>query len=152
MPLKRVAILVHGFAGKTGFMKEIEQTFNEEPYTQIYESVSNISYYDSKHGIDFSRPYDLKTPIFDEKSKQTLCHNLFNKISDEIFNYEENVSLDIFSHSMGGLVTRAMVKFLLLENQQEEQEGIWINNARIQNIFLLGTPNRGTHLAQRLVT
>lgn len=151
-PLKRVAILVHGFAGKTGFMKEIEQTFNEEPYTQIYESVSNISYYDSKYGIDFSRPYDLKTPIFDEKNKQTLSNNLFNKISAEIFDYEENVALDIFAHSMGGLVTRAMINFLLLENQQVEQEGVWINNGRIHNIFLLGTPNRGTNLAQRMIT
>ena len=95
--LKRVAILIHGFAGKTGFMKEIEQTFNEEPYTQIYESVYNISYYDSTHGIDFSKPYDLKTPIFDVKSKQTLAHNLFNKISAEIFDYKNIRTMPIYS-------------------------------------------------------
>lgn len=150
-PPKRVAILLHGFAGKTSFMKEIEQTFKEEPYTQIYESVSNISYYDSKYGIDFSLPYDLKTPIYDRRSKQTLTHNLFNKISAEIVDYKENISLDIYAHSMGGIVTRAMVKFLLLENSQEEREGVWINNGKIQNIFLIGTPNHGTLLAQRLI-
>lgn len=151
IPVKRQAILIHGFAGKTSFMKEIEETLRVEPFNQIYDSVSNISYYDSRHGLDFSRPYDLKTPIFDKNSKQTLAHNLFNKISAEIFDCKENVFLDIYAHSMGGLVTRALVRFLLLENQQEKQDGVWINNGLIQNIFLLGTPNHGTHLAQRLL-
>jgi len=153
IPVKRQAILVHGFAGKTSFMKEIEETLRVEPFNQIYDSVSNISYYDSRHGIDFSRSYDLKTPIFDKNSKQTLTHNLFNKISAEIFDCKENVFLDIYAHSMGGLVTRAMVKYLLMDEKQENQNtSVWINNGLIQNIFLLGTPNRGTNLAQRIVT
>ncbi len=151
IPVKRQAILIHGFAGKTSFMKEIEETLRVEPFNQIYDSVSNISYYDSRHGIDFSRPYDLKTPIFDKNSKQTLAHNLFNKISAEIFDCKENVFLDIYAHSMGGLVIRSMVKYLSLGVNQEKKNGSWINNGLIQNIFLLGTPNHGTHLAQRLV-
>jgi len=121
IPVKRQAILIHGFAGKTSFMKEIEETLRVEPFNQIYDSVSNISYYDSRHGIDFSRPYDLKTPIFDKNSKQTLAHNLFNKISAEIFDCKENVFLDIYAHSMGGLVIRSMVKYLSLGVNQEKK-------------------------------
>jgi hypothetical protein len=148
LPTKRVAILVHGFAGKTSFMKEIEEIFKDPPYSQVYYRVSNISYYDSKHGLDFSKPYDLQTPIFDETNKQTLAHNFFNKITAEIFDYEEDVFLDIFAHSMGGLVTRAMIKYLVTDNKPKN----WINNGLIQNVFLIGTPNHGTRLAQRMVT
>ncbi len=146
--MKRVAILVHGFAGKTSFMKEIEEIFKNSPYIKVYDSVSNISYYDSKHGLDFSQAYDLQTPIFDKANKKTLAHNFFNKITAEISDYEEDVLLDIFAHSMGGLVTRAMIKYLVINNSQDNR----INNGLIQNVILIGTPNYGTRLAQRMVT
>lgn len=141
---KRIAICCHGFLGETGMLKEIEATLNEDPFDQVYDRVSNISYYSSKYGINFTRPYDLKTPIFEKNTKQTLAHHFFGKICSILNDYNEEVNLDIYAHSMGGLVTRSMVKYL----SEEKNNKIWINNGNIENIFLLGTPNHGTRLAQ----
>ncbi len=138
----RIAILVHGFAGKTGFMKEIEQYLSDSSFAEIYNEVLNVSYYDSKYGLDFSRTYDLKTPIYDPDTEQTLSSNFLNLINSVIQNQKETVCVDIFAHSMGGLVTRALVKFLLPKRKM---------NFQVSRVFLLGTPNRGTRLAQRVI-
>ncbi|MFX0173094.1 MAG: alpha/beta hydrolase [Candidatus Hodarchaeota archaeon] len=61
--------------------------------------------------------------------------------------YNEEVTIDIFAHSMGGLVTRSMIKYL----SSEKDNGIWIRNGLIRNVFLLGTPNYGTRLAQHAI-
>ncbi len=145
---KHIAILVHGFAGKKKYMQEIETTLKKAPYDQIYDEVANISIYNSDYGLDFRQPYDLKTPIFDERTDQTLTHFFLEQIIAKLQNYQEEVALDIYAHSMGGLVTRAMIKYLLKANKDSE---IWIENGLIKNVFLLGTPNRGTRLAQRAV-
>lgn len=145
---KHIAILVHGFAGRKKFMQEIEATLRENPYDQIYDQVENISLYNSDFGLDFRQSYDLRTPIFDERTSQTLTHFFLEQIISKLQNYQEEVALDIYAHSMGGLVTRAMVKYLLEANKDNE---IWIENGLIKNIFLLGTPNHGTRLAQRAV-
>lgn len=143
----RIAICCHGFLGETGMLQEIEATLTEDPFNQIYDQVANISYYSSKYGLNFSQPYDLKTPIYDETTKQTLTHNFFAQICLILKDYDEKVNLDIYAHSMGGLVTRSMVKYL----SKEKSTGIWIRNGLIKNIFLLGTPNHGTRLAQRAI-
>lgn len=144
---KRIAICCHGFLGEPGMLQEIEATLMEHPLNQIYDKVANISYYSSKYGINFTQPFDLKTPIYDETTKQTLAHNLFTQISLILKEYDEEVFLDIYAHSMGGLVTRSMIKYL----SKKKSTGIWISNGVIKNIFLLGTPNHGTRLAQRAI-
>ncbi|MHA2271747.1 MAG: esterase/lipase family protein [Candidatus Hodarchaeales archaeon] len=143
---KHIAILVHGFAGKKKYMQEIETTLKRAPYDQIYDEVANISIYNSDFGLDFRQPYDLKTPIFNERTDQTLTHFFLEQIIAKLQNYQAEVSLDIYAHSMGGLVTRAMLKYLLKANNDNE---IWAENGLIKNVFLLGTPNHGTRLAQR---
>ncbi|MFX0183384.1 MAG: alpha/beta hydrolase [Candidatus Hodarchaeota archaeon] len=142
-----IAICCHGFLGEKGMLKEIEDTLKEEPFDQIYHRVSNITYYSSKYGINFTRPYDLKTPIYKKDTDQTLAHNLFVKICSILKDYNEEVNIDIFAHSMGGLVTRSMIKYL----SKEKNNGIWIKNGLIRNVFLLGTPNYGTRLAQHVI-
>ncbi|MFX1284999.1 MAG: hypothetical protein ACFFB5_15160 [Promethearchaeota archaeon] len=145
---KRIAICCHGFLGEPGMLKEIEVTLNEDPFDQIYDLVSNLSYYSSKYGINFTRPFDLKTPIYKKDSNQSLAHHLFLQICSILKDYnEEEVDLDIYAHSMGGLVTRSMIKYLT----EKKQTSIWIRNGVIRNIFLLGTPNHGTRLAQRAI-
>ena len=144
---KRIAICCHGFLGEPGMLKEIETTLGEAPFDQIYDRVSNISYYSSKYGINFTRPYDLKTPIYKKGTNQTLAHHFFAQICSILKDYNEEVSLDIYAHSMGGLVTRSIVKYL----SKERNDGIWIKNGLIRNIFLLGSPNHGTRLAQRSI-
>ncbi|MFX1515047.1 MAG: esterase/lipase family protein [Promethearchaeota archaeon] len=146
-PRKRIAICCHGFLGETGMLKEIEATLTEDPFNQIYDEVANISYYSSKYGLNFTQPFDIKTPIYDETTKQTLAHNFRKQIAQIIKAYDEEVFLDIYAHSMGGLVTRSMVKYL----SKKKSTGVWIKNGVIKNIFLLGTPNHGTRLAQRAI-
>jgi hypothetical protein len=143
----RIAICCHGFLGAPIMLHEVVSTLNEEPFDKIYDNVFNISYYSSKYGVNFSQPYDIKTSIYDEKTTQTLAHHFYTKICTELKNYDEKVSLDIFAHSMGGLVTRSMVKYLA----KEKNNSLWIKNGRIDKIFLLGTPNYGTRLAQRSI-
>jgi hypothetical protein len=144
---KCIAICCHGFLGEKGMLKEIEDTLEAGPFDQIYDRVSNISYYSSKYGINFTRSFDLKTPIYKKDTDQTLAHSLFLNICSILKNYDEKVSLDIFAHSMGGLVTRSMIKHLT----RGRDDGIWIKNGLIRNVFLLGTPNHGTRLAQHAI-
>ncbi len=138
----RIAILVHGFAGKKDFMDEIEEYLAFPAYTKIYDDVINVTYYSSKYGLNFSRPYDLKTPIYDPEIEQTLSNHLLDLIYSAIVDRELPILIDIFAHSMGGLVTRAMIKFLMPLKDE---------NFRVSRVFLLGTPNHGTRLAQRII-
>jgi hypothetical protein len=137
----QVAVLVHGFVGKKAFMKEIEQSLNEAPFDKIYSKVINLSLYSSSYGLDLSKPYDITTPIYTEKMDQTLAHFLFNQINTELKHEKENTVLDIYAHSLGGLVTRAMIKYLFPKTGKS-----------IKNVVLLGTPNHGTRLAQKIMT
>ncbi len=137
----RVAVLVHGFVGKKGFMREIEQSLNEAPYNTIYKKIFNFSLYSSSHGLDLSKPYDITTPIYIEGLKKTLAAYLLTQITTELKHEQNKVILDIYAHSLGGLVTRAMIRYLFGE------AGIII-----KNVILLGTPNHGTRLAQKIMT
>ena len=139
---KRVAILVHGFAGKIGFMEEIERVLNHAPFDKFYTNVLNLSFYSSKHGLDFSKPYDIRTPIYSNTTEQTLTHHLDTIINTKISELSNpSLPVDIFAHSMGGLVTRSLVQLLHIHN-----------NIPIKNVVLMGTPNHGTRLAQKLFT
>ncbi|MFX0115994.1 MAG: hypothetical protein ACFFB3_15700, partial [Candidatus Hodarchaeota archaeon] len=78
--MSHVAILVHGFAGKKGMMDEIKASLEEDPFKQAYDRIANISFYNSSHGLDLSQPYDLKTPIYDNSTSQTLAHFFLEQI------------------------------------------------------------------------
>lgn len=144
---KRIAICCHGFLGVPEMMHEVETTLSKDPFDQVYDRVFNISYYSSKYGINFSQPFDLKTPIYEKTTNQTLAHNFLNQIYFCLKDYREEINIDIYAHSMGGLVTRSMVKYL----SEERDDGIWIKNGIIRKIFLLGTPNHGTRLSQHSI-
>lgn len=140
--MAHIALLVHGFAGKTAFMNEIHESLHEMFKNPIYDDILNLSYYSSIYGLDLSLPYDLRTPIYDSRTGQTLAHYLFKLIIKSIQHYSEFVVIDVYAHSMGGLVIRAMIKYLL--NSQKD-------SFSIRRVFLLGTPNHGTRLAQKFI-
>ncbi|MFW9777509.1 MAG: esterase/lipase family protein [Candidatus Heimdallarchaeota archaeon] len=144
-----IAIIVHGFAGSRGFMKEIEDSLSSPPFTEYYSKVWNLTYYSSSHGLDFSLPYDLMTPIYSRDTKQTLSHKLFYEIDSRLQDHPEEVYIDFFSHSMGGLVTRALLTYLATPNRN--LQGLRIGKGIVRKVHLLGTPNRGTRLAQRAI-
>ena len=137
----RIAVLVHGFIGKKGFMNEIEQSLNETPFNSIYKKIFNFSLYSSKYGLDLSKPYDITTPIYIKGLEQTLANYLLSQITTQLELEKEHIMLDIYAHSLGGLVTRAMIRYLFGETR-----------ITIKNVILLGTPNHGTRLAQKIMT
>ena len=139
---QKIAILIHGFAGKKDFMKEIEQCLTREPLNKEYSKVFNLSYYNSKHGLDFSQPYDLRTPIYDPEVSETLSQYFYDLILSVVKKCQALVLIDIFAHSMGGLVARAMIKYFLRETNQP---------FKVNRVFMFGTPNNGTRLAQRFI-
>jgi hypothetical protein len=147
--MSKVAVIVHGFAGSPGFMKEIEDTLSSPPFTEYYTKVWNLTYYSSSHGLDFSLPYDLMTSIYAKNTKQTLCHKLFYEIRTRIKEHSEKVHIDFFCHSMGGLVTRAILSFLATPHNKIQ--GLKIGDGVVRKVHLLGTPNHGTRLAQRAI-
>ncbi|MCK4848117.1 MAG: hypothetical protein KAT16_03755 [Candidatus Heimdallarchaeota archaeon] len=134
----RVAVLVHGFVGKKTFMKEVEASLCEAPFDKIYRKVINLSLYSSSYGLDLSKPYDITTPIYSDEISQTLAHFLLNQITDEL---EDGQVLDVYAHSLGGLVTRAMIRYLFNATGMS-----------VKNVILLGVPNQGTRLAQKIMT
>ena len=137
-----IAILIHGFAGKKEFMKEIEQCLNENPFNEVYDEIFNLSYYNSKHGLDFSHPYDLRTTIYDPDIPQNLSQYFYHLILSAIKTYKTPVSIDVFAHSMGGIVTRAMIKYILSKKEKKFE---------IKRVIMMGTPNHGTRLAQKFI-
>lgn len=150
----RIAILVHGFLGRKGMMDEIDEKLSNDPYDKYYDKVINISYYDSPFGIDFSQTYDIRTPIYEENSKITLTSNFYSKLRSKLKELEkedkdEKIKIDIFAHSMGGLVTRAMICY----HSQIRKRSVWLTSKiRIKRVIFLGTPNHGTRLAQKMFT
>ena len=148
----RVAILVHGFLGMKGMMSEIEEKLSNEPYDKYYDKIINISYYDSPYGIDFTRTFDIRTPIYEEDSTITLTSNFHDKLLSKLKELETNdekLKVDIFAHSMGGLVTRAMLCY----HSVIRKRSVWLTSKiRIKRVFFLGTPNHGTRLAQKVFT
>ena len=137
----RIAVLVHGFVGKKDFMEEIKQSFNETPFDMVYKKVFNFSLYSSRYGLDLSKPYDITTPIYVKGLKETLANFLLSQIITELKHEQRQIMLDIYAHSLGGLVTRAMIRYLFNEK-----------SIVIKNVVLLGTPNHGTRLAQKIMT
>lgn len=140
--MDRIAFLIHGFGGKTSFMKEINETLNN---LKIYNEIHNLSLYDSLHGLDFSKKYDLSTPIYDHKTEFSLAHKAYYLIKKELNEYSKSVKIDVFAHSMGGLVIRSVLTFILNKKPM-------INNHKFSSIYLLGTPNHGTRLAKKVFT
>lgn len=147
--MSRIAIIVHGFAGSPGFMKEIEDALSTPPFKAQYSDVWNLTYYSSSHGLDFSLPYDLMTPIYAQNTKQTLCHRLLHEINTQLLQSPEVTQVDFYCHSMGGLVTRAILTYLATPSRQNQ--GLQLGKGIVRRVCLLGTPNHGTRLAQRAV-
>lgn len=136
--VSRSAIVLHGFLGDTSMMEEVASKLTE---LGIYKVIHNLSYYDSRNGLDISKTFDVRTPIFQHNTTETLTHNLFHKLS----NLLKTTEVDFFAHSMGGLVTRAMLRYLAIRSNAS----LKIGESIVKNVFLIGTPNHGTLLAKK---
>ncbi|MHA1228766.1 MAG: esterase/lipase family protein [Candidatus Hodarchaeales archaeon] len=136
-----IAVLVHGFIGKKEFMNEIQASLTKK-FSKIYTKVLNLSYYNSSYGVDISQAFDIITPIYSPDSEQTLSHFLLRQLESLLEDYSSPVTVDFYAHSMGGLVVRAMIRYLFSYKSQR---------FNVNRIILLGTPNHGTRLAQGFI-
>ncbi|MGH2543089.1 MAG: esterase/lipase family protein, partial [Ardenticatenaceae bacterium] len=121
-PGQRVALFVHGFSSDTPWM------------------VSGPATWFAAQGI----PYDHVLTFDYESFGTRISENgqtLANALRAAGFGPDDGLHLDLFAHSMGTLVSRAMIE-------------LWGGDEFVDRAFLAGAPNLGTRLAEgkRLIT
>lgn len=115
-PGQRVALFVHGFNSDTPWMIGGPAQFLAE-HGARYDHLLAFDYESFNTGVN--------------DNGQALAHAL--KTSG--FGPDDGIHLDIFAHSMGTLVSRAMIEH-------------WGGDAWVDRCFLAGPPNLGTPLAE----
>ena len=147
---KKIAILIHGFYNTPESMNEIENFIRTDPVLKkIYVDIWNISYYDSKRGLDQTRPHNIFTPIYqhNDPHDDSLAKKAFQEIKDMANSLnDEDISLDLIGHSLGGLVIRCLVQYFT----EKKDNHIFLANFPINNLILLGTANKGSQIASKL--
>lgn len=123
-------LLVHGYEGSSSGFNTL-QTY--DCFVNYYgtENIIAIDYYDDNIGCE---------PEFSDVTIYTSIGSIGHLFKDYILhNFGNGDTIDIIAHSMGGLVTRYMVKhhYPVLRDA-----GITINH-----IATCGTPNHGTNWA-----
>ncbi|MFX0076401.1 MAG: esterase/lipase family protein [Candidatus Hermodarchaeota archaeon] len=154
---KRTLILAHGYA----FMQEPETPNNWETfilaqeYLEKYDTIIVLNYADWFQAYIFSKDEDgiwnLFNPVFLDMGIQVTNDHSIRFISlivaQFIINYSSyiNDNVDFICHSMGGLVTRWMVKYLypIIRNHYTANLS---RNFKIRNVGMMGTPNHGSYL------
>ena len=143
----KILLLLHGFLGKLSNMAEIEETIKESK-DNPFDYIWNINYYDSDYGLDVTKKYSIRTPIYDSSMKDNcLVESLYTTLKSKMLELpNETIELSVIAHSMGGLVIRSLIqnKCSLYEGKQR-----LFDNCFITNVLLLGTPNHGTLLANK---
>jgi hypothetical protein len=115
MPSQRVALLIHGFTGDTRWMVE-----------RALPLVDAIGHYD----LYLTYDYESFNTSVEENGAQ-----LARALEGLGFGPDDEIHLDIFSHSMGTQVARVLV----------ELKG---GDAYVNRLFMGGAPNAGTRLAE----
>ncbi len=142
----RILLILHGFLGLSTMMNEIVECFNSQQ--KYFDHIWNLSYYDSPAGLDLNQPVNIGTPIFDTASNVSLVENLYSKLLNNIttLNCSEKINFTVIAHSLGGLVIRALIAYKCIFRTNKQ----WLNdNSFFSSLFLFGSPNHGTYLADK---
>ena len=141
---KRTLIFVHGF-GPDPCTPENWATFYTPEFLKTYDTIIVINYVGYFYGFRYSKGdtdwtiLDMNTPITLATSIAFIALVLKDYIK---LNYEYiGDKVDFICHSMGGLVTRWMIKFFYAEIQ-----AFYNNRGKvfdIENVCLIATPNHG---------
>jgi len=127
-PDERTLILIHGFNGRDN---DVDAYEDDDDVRDAYANIFNIEYYDNSE--DFGEDFDKNTPI--EDVSQALAAYIIDNHA-EIRN-----NVDFVCHSMGGLITRYLIKHYYRDIQD-----VYTNIGRvfkINHVCMIGTPNHG---------
>lgn len=113
--VKKVALVIHGLTADTVWLVE-----------KVWPIVQPIEEY------DLCLAYDYETFGTGIKENGRILHEALTSIG---FGANKNIKLDIYSHSMGTLVSRAVVE-------------LWGGDAYVDRVFMGGPPNAGSPLAK----
>ncbi|MBP7964881.1 MAG: caspase family protein [Caldilineaceae bacterium] len=111
---KRVALMVHGFTSDTEWL-----VWHAWPWAK-------------KHGYDLCLTYDYETFNTGFKENGRMLHEQLTALG---FGPNDGVKLDIFCHSMGTQVSRAMIE-------------LWGGEDFVDRVFMGGALNAGSALAK----
>lgn len=129
-PADRTLLLVHGFGGVS---TQFEDFFTNPDLREFYNNIIAIDYYEYHDflGNGLKKGFDKNTPIED----------IGDAIAEYILNNPTKFykTLDIVAYSLGGLVIRSMIL--------RHYPRLVKNGYRIDDVALIATPNRGTHLS-----
>jgi pimeloyl-ACP methyl ester carboxylesterase len=131
-PLERYLYFVHGYWGENrGFYHMRDYLRANDIDITDYNEIRFFSYFDYYGATD--------------EGSRNIVHfthtisDFANNFASELLNLPSGSQVNIVAHSMGGIITREMLALHRTE----------IDNANINigKVIMLGTPNRGTNLA-----
>lgn len=113
---QQIALFVHGFSSDTHWM------------------VSGLGEFLSGQGLAYDRVLAFNYESFNTGIAEN-GQRLANALREAGLSSGDSIHVDVFAHSMGTLVTRAMVE-------------MWGGDDLVDRCFLAGPPNQGTRLAE----
>ena len=159
---KRSLILVHGYSfWGTPDPPTAWNTFSFAPeFLEAYEDIIVINYVDAFYASRISKDANGDWTIYQiiDMNKLISRWHSIGDIAVVLKNYiiidsdhiEDNV--DIICHSMGGLVTRYMIKHLYSEIQWWYYYMLGGRVFKIKNVAMMATPNHGSYVNARIDT
>ncbi len=130
-PLGRYVYFVHGFFGSDDDFTDMINWLDINDYFDTYEDPRTFSYFDG-YGADTS------SKMNDVHWQHTISDFALN-LADELLNLPSGSQVSIVAHSMGGIITREMLRL-----KQDDFDSHDIDFGRI---ITLGSPHLGTPLA-----
>lgn len=112
---RKVALMIHGITADTTWLVE-----------RVWPLITNSEAY------DLCLAYDYESFATGIKENARLLHEALEGLG---FGKDNNLELDIYAHSMGTLVARALVE-------------IWGGERYVNRVFMGGPPNAGSPLAK----
>ncbi len=134
-PLDNFVYFVHGYFGSNPDMYEMRTWLSDQGYLDSYSEPELFSYFDAYNAISEAE----KDQVHWNYDITDFATDFANQILSDI-PFGSHVS--IVTHSMGGLITREMLR--LYRNSLETQEIIF------DRVITLGTPHSGTWFANPL--
>ncbi len=135
-PLGRYLYFVHGFWGSNESFDLMRNNFRQHDLfiTDYDEEAGNVRYFSYFDYYNASTEYD-KNVVHWLHSVSDFAINFYNELS----NLPTGSQVNIIGHSLGGIITREMLR---LHRTELDTAGISIGK-----VITLGTPHLGTNLA-----
>jgi len=153
--MEKVLCLIHGFGCDSSSMNSIKRLFEEGEGKGTYDRIISVDLYDGNRGFDFSGTHNVATPIMQDENYYDMNDEKYPSLTTKFKKDLENAlndegEIDFITHSTGGLVLRAYLKYCCDKSTAHSNRGYYIKGKyKVSKAVLLGVPNHGTILANR---